>query len=306
MDSRQITYGVIGLLVLGLFALDFRQESKRSRVIHMSYTNTHLPYIKTTFGKSSGSFILDTGGSYCLEIDSTLLDSLSTKKHLGDKHLVNYSQKKTSQESYLIKNIKFLDLDVEDMVVYTVCDNQEQLTRLPYELDPLPWDKSQGDYAFEKHNYIGHEFLKATNCLFDFKNSALSVYPKDKTPRYKFPYSMACCFNTIRFDYEPGLGYVCEVFTDYGMKRCLLDTGSSISFLKIDHDILKNSTQTTLNHLPKVQLKLFKLGSKCYQGTSMYILEDFKIEGIDGVIGMDFFHDKKLFINHKNETVTIF
>ena len=85
----------------------------------------------------------------------------------------------------------------------------------------------------------------------------------------------------------------------------MLDTGSSISIMKASsllgsQSIQKNlSNQAVLNDVPiKIKRVTFKL-------KTLHILDSFQLGNLDGLLGMDFFHDKRLFFDTASSQILI-
>jgi hypothetical protein len=114
-------------------------------------------------------------------------------------------------------------------------DQQESLTRLPYDFYNLPWAHDESENLFETHNYVGHHLLKGMNIEFNFKRNKLRLFPLGKTPLFSFPYRLTNFFSSLSFEYIDSFGIMCSAETDFGAKRFIIDTGSSITFMKPDH-----------------------------------------------------------------------
>lgn len=120
-------------------------------------------------------------------------------------------------------------------------------------------------------------------------------------PLFSFPYGKWMTINKVPFEYIHYQGLFCFILTEYGPKKFLIDTGTTITILRASSFPNLITKQLTENHLPETTLTLFQLGHKNYANQHAFLIQDLKLDYFDGILGMDFFYDKTLFfdMDHK-------
>jgi hypothetical protein len=245
--------------------------------------------------------VIDLGGAFQCEINKSLLEKIPGGVFLKTTSGWNYQGLEIPAEQFLYKKIKFLKAEISNFILSTMPDNEMDFSLIKGKPNSVPWDETiPSSLIGRPDGYIGHHLLQWVNVLLNFQTNEFIAYSLDKTPLFKFPYGCKGCFNAVSFDYTDRKWLTCTIQTSFGPKRFVIDTGATITLLKPTPELTQSSTQLTPDHLPSVHTTEFRLGKTNYGTRDIHLKEDFTFEGIDGVLGMDFFHNKILFFDMKN------
>jgi hypothetical protein len=135
------------------------------------------------------------------------------------------------------------------------------------------------------------------NFSLNFKENIFRIYLKKSVPLFDFPFSFPQLFNKTSFTYDENFGMTVLVKTPYGTKRFLIDTGCTVSCLKPFEGLHPSTIQLSTDELPFVSLETFIMGQKNYGPFIVNIADELNLEHFDGILGMDFFHNKVLYFD---------
>ena len=96
----------------------------------------------------------------------------------------------------------------------------------------------------------------------------------------------------IPVDYLDHVGIICEVQTEKGLKKFLIDTGSPSTVVKGEPN-------------KKEILNTFVIGSKNYGPIQAVSIPMTLFKDFDGIIGMDLLYDKSLYIDFENKFICL-
>lgn len=288
---------ILSLFVIVSIFTAAKYETKKSRTFNLFYTPSEHPYIETSLDDFNDRFILDTGGAFYLKINKNLASSIKDKTFDCSYPLININGIMSQETQYQVASKKFMDIKFE------------KLYFIPFIKDELPTNEIEFNFvtAFSqsiqiKENascFVGHRLLKHMNIYFDFRNNIFKTYQLGLIPLFKFPYGFFTFTEKIPIQYDYNKGIICTLKTEEGDKKFLLDTGAPVSVLKSDKD---NKAQ---NPSSIKVIKNLMLGNKTYKDFKIAEIQTLPIDGINGILGMDFLFDKVIFINLSENYICI-
>jgi hypothetical protein len=258
--------------LLAVFA-SWNYETKKSRSFEMFFNQNYSPYILGTLNNLKQNFILDTGGCFHTRLDESLIPQLSEPKESKKYSLMNCEGRITECQEFYLEDTKLLDVTFERLFYVPTPKEFWQHGFLSGEITPITSLKINTN-SEAIYSLIGHKLLDGLNFCFDFRKNTFRLYKNGLTPLFNFPYGFLGLQHKIPLHYDPDLGLVCEIDTNVGHYKFLVDTGFPITAFK-DHDSLKDLVNAeSIGALP--------------------------FEKFDGILGMDFFCDKVVFFDMEN------
>lgn len=280
---------LILVLLLGLTVFaSYLYESKKSRTAPIFFTTQYKPFIVASFEGTKHPFIIDTGAAYHAILDETIANNLKEKKFFSTIKLTDFDQNTHQLDEFYAEKIKFCDINFGKfffLIPSTPFFGHNHYSKEPKHV--LSFNTST-DNPF---SYLGHLLLGKMGLYIDFKHSILKFYKTGLVPLYNWPFGFLNFESKLPLQYSHALGPVCLVDTDMGKMRFLLDTGCPISIIHPDK----------LNHLSPEQssvcLKKFKINHKNFGPVTITLEPKTPLDQIDGILGLDFFENKELFLN---------
>jgi hypothetical protein len=292
---------ILFTLFFAVFA-SYQLEKKKSRCSTLLFTNHYQPFIKGSLCQNKETFLLDSGGSFCCLVSKKTLDLFPHKQWIRDLNLMNFRGNIDSHPEYLIQEPNILDINFNNLLLSQLPENS------------LESGTGHGIYesCLEDHvqtsndiitSHIGHKLLASINFLFDFKNKKFKTFNKGYLPLFSFPYGNIKKYNQIFFEYDKYRGLFCTILTQYGPKKFMIDTGTTLTILNSSSFSNIATKQISDEHLPEAILNTFQLGKINYSNKQAFVIDELKFDGFDGVLGMDFFYDKTLFFDMENHVI---
>lgn len=154
-------------------------------------------------------------------------------------------------------------------------------------------DKKQSHIPFVGR--IGRECFRSNNLFIDFPNSVLFV--TSNLEQLKMDHWPVC--DLFETSFEMGRwGIILSIETDIGLKRFVLDTGTSASILKKAHAELPSEKQvfTTTK---------FSINGHDFGPIDLSLFEMTSSIDADGLLGLDFLKKHAIYIDFKNKKAFI-
>lgn len=295
MKKIKNNFLILGIFVIGLLAgyVFYLSENLHSRTFSIEYDRARTPYVKTIIDDIEGYFLIDLGAAIHCSIQKNYASNLHKASFLGEKKFINFTNTVYEVDEYVLKEVDFLDLNIEDLVITLQSTNK----------DLFEFNSPSFTHGFTPSKFInetdiigsiGNKLLKTMNFLIDFKKSSLTLYPSTYIPLFRFPYKNALPNDNFLFEHDQTIGFICPIKINGYSKRFLIDTGSSYSLIK--QSSAKNICVTDQGIIT-VDLGL---GKSHFSNQILHISENFHIKDLDGILGMDFLYNKTLFIDFHN------
>jgi hypothetical protein len=272
-------------------------EKKKSREYTVYISSQFHPYVTGDINGLKGNFILDTGGTFFCKLDKGLVENLPRSHFLKKVNLFDFKGVIDEFDVRYFEKIKFLDVNIRNFSFIENLNSEKGVGKTTFDIEEFfVADPSPNQEPIT--SFIGHKFLAGTNFFLDLKSKKMKLYKAGLVPFFDFPYRLS---KKIPLFYNPSLGLICEIKTPFGNKNMLIDTGAPISILKNDPCFQSFVIKKEPASLNKLLVSHFSIGSQSFENQPFFIEPGFNIEGIDGILGLDFFKDKKLFIHWKDQ-----
>lgn len=274
-------------LFLSIFS-SYHYELKKSRSSALLFTQKFKPYISASFNTQIHEFIIDTGAAYHSILDDDIANQLDDKKFFSNIELTDFDNNKFMIDEFYAEKVNFLDIRFEKFFFLRPPNSffgNNHYTNEPQH--SLIFTASRDD----PFSYIGHQLLARMNVGIDFKKNIFKLYKPGLVPIYDYPYGFFKFEKKLPLEYSSSIGPVCIVNTDYGLKRFLIDTGCPFSIIH------PSKLQIEDSEIISVELKNFKISNKNFGPFKIHLETKTLSEKIDGILGLDFFQNKQLFLN---------
>ena len=290
MINKRLLAGLLVLpLVFSAGYLQFRKEKRFTRTFPIHFSPKYHPYIKTSINSITDHFVLDTGGSFFCQLDEKAAPLFDHAQFHRTLKSIDIHSGIFEEDEFFLENVNFLGINFSRLYLLKGEDNLFERGILS--TSPTDFEKNTEveDYAGA---LIGHKLLSNFDVYFDFPNKKLAIYNTGLNPLFHFPYRFLLSTKKIPIDYLDHAGVICEVQTEHGSKKFLIDTGCPSTLVKGEPN--KNEILNT-----------FVIGSKNYGpiqavSTPLTLFKDF-----DGIIGMDLLYDKSLYIDFENKFICL-
>jgi hypothetical protein len=240
---------------------------------------------------------LDSGGTG-LSLAKQVLEKIPNKIQDGVSVHYNFRGKEYTKSRYVVhsvqigKNITFQDYPVSeesyDLIAYGTRISSSDVPKI---------SASRKDFLAKVSGRIGSKFLRSLNyCLIDFKNSAFYALPDSESIKNNPLFSLEGFTEVPIESNQPHI--VISVETDLGIKKFLLDTGATISFLRFppSDPQLKHQFFTS---------KKFNVNGTDFGATDFLFVELTPEAHFDGALGRDFFNKHAVYLDFKNNRALI-
>lgn len=264
---RRLFFLLVLLVVfVGLAVVSYNYFSPKiyHTALALSYNSHQLPLVDIEIAKKGYRVVVDLGASRPLSLQGKDLEALP-KMRYGTSCCINFWGDIQEEPSYLISAVKLGSLIFDDFVV-------------------TKKEASEG--------YLGWFFLKKVNVLLDHVRSMLYV-SNDKAELLKEGYDLSAM---IKVPLIKSKGLVVEVMTDFGRRKVMIDTGSTINVLK-SVDIDSPATPKESFGMPERATSHFLLNGYDF-GPLTFHLCDFAFTTVDGIMGMAFLKNHVVYIDY--------
>ncbi len=226
---------------------------------------------------------IDLGSKTALTLNKSVLEQIE-KTPGGVSRWMNFMGEKYEAPKYFINEVKAGNFSIKNVTSKEESGNFANQGSIIIQ-DPM-------HEAAEKAGRIGRDFFSKRNLFLDFHRSVFIICSnmKDLKRNNYQPDKFTQTPITLTSD-----GVVIDVETDIGVKKFLLDTGSTISAIRNTH-IQENST--IRNGMPVYESSKFTIRGTDFGGQILYLLDispDFKDS--DGILGMDFLIEHAVYLD---------
>jgi hypothetical protein len=252
-------------------------------------------HIEITIENKKYNVLLDTGSEIGLSFPGKIIDVIQDKKWLSKSEYIDFKGNRYPSNRFQISKVKIgKNLVIENLTAH---EENPNFLREGRKLNPVNnindwfWDKMDCIFCDGK---MGVDALRKTICYFDFPGSTFYI-SKDLSSLIDTCEFFLDNFSQIPCEIEK-YGVVVKLKTDLGLKRFLLDTGSTTSILN-----LENKSTEEDDKIMNIIIDDCSLGSwafKSYQLSSSF-------HNLDGILGIDFFKKYRICIDFEKEIVYI-
>lgn len=261
--------------------------------IPVAFSESDIPYADIEIQGSFYPLEIDLGSCYDLSLRRDILKNLD-KEFLSKMNFLDVKGDVNKVRSYLISDVKIGKLTFDNVPV-----NEETVETKNGGM--LSGREIDSEEDIKTAGVIGRPLLTQDNLFLDFSHSAL--YLSDGLGDLKkMGYSMKKMAK-VSFDNSDGQ-IVLKVNTDLGKKRFLLDTGSTITFIK-SSQIAKRSSKRDKYGFPVFTTADFILGDYNFGNRELHIYNLQSIGDCDGILGMDFLKEHAVYLDFSTDTAYI-
>jgi hypothetical protein len=301
----KVSFLVTSLFFCGMVA--FYRENRASLHFDLVYNTDFVPFIRSNLNDFTGLFLIDTGSCSNVKLESAILEKMSPLEYVTEISTRYYKGDIITSSEYKIEKPNFLGIKAKHLYVKSLSSMHDSAATLekeshgyknsPFKLSGLSFNESKPDEAS-----IGLYFLQNFNVLMDFKNHSLSLYKKGATPLFRFPYGFLTSSKKFPLSYEEDSGIICLFDTPLGKKRFLLDSGAGTSVIYEKKDPTKEDSS---DYYKTLTLDSFSLNQVQFGPITLDILSVDYSPPYDGILGTNFFYNKKIYIDFENQFLSI-
>ncbi len=238
----------------------------------------------------------DSGGTG-LSLTKQALERITNKIQDGTTVSHDFRGRGYTKLRYVVHSVQIGNFTLRD---YPVSEESYDLIAYGTTIsssDELQISKSRKDYLAKISGRIGSKILRGHNdWLIDFKNSALYAITDPESLKNNPQFSLEEFTELPIESIQPHI--VISVETDLGIKKFALDTGASVSVIRLppSDQHLKHQFLTS---------KKFNMNGTDFGATELLFVELTPELPFDGIIGRDFFHQHAVYLDFKNNRVLI-
>jgi len=271
------------LLIGSILIVLFIYNSQKPAIHKINFDACNAPIIELALDGNNYSMKLDLGAKTSLSIYQEELDKLK-KKNYGSTHWVDVKGNKYTTQRYLLPKVKLHNVSLYDVFI-------EEEPPCFSDNAKLWEDEEDALNAYKGVGRIGYLLLKRMHVILDFPNAQALFCEKSRGFSIN-PISLQAV--AIPFELS-SYGIVVLVKTDFGEKRFLIDTGSTITLLR---EKPENALFLQKNGLDVLTSSKFVIAGKDFGNKELFFFElSPQFNGIDGIIGMDFLKQHMLFLD---------
>lgn len=282
------------LLLAGCFYIAFEFSSK-PRSIAIEYTKANIPCINAFIQNKPFTFRIDLGSDAEASIYSDKLKILH-KDYIGTITIGDAFGNVNKESNYEVSDLLLGNLRINTFKTRTrqrkkyASENIETDTQLEY-----PFDDSKITLSYDGD--LGRGILSKENLLFDCPKSKLYFVPTFQQAVKKRLISSSAL--RVPFAECKKNAIILNVSTDMGILPFVLDTGAS-------HSVIASTCFKTLPDPGSLwETPNLSIGGNNYAPRKLVILDLHPNLPFRGVLGMDFFHEHKIYIDWGNHELYI-
>ncbi|MCC6127722.1 MAG: hypothetical protein IT584_00770 [Chlamydiae bacterium] len=247
------------------------------------------PLVNVTVGSKKASLLLDTGSCECLGLYTSIMNSISDKEFIRESPLLDLKGDSYPTKKFVIPSIHIESHTYEKLLAYEVTPEWAANAGLV-----CGSFKNQGPIR----GNIGRPFLLKWTCLFDCPNRRLLLAPTID--------SLAKHIDLQRVTPVPfelhSQGILLSLSTDLGVKRFLLDTGSTGSMMKtslVKEELMEERGRPLKGYVTST----LSYGKTELGPWSFWLYEICPELVLDGILGIDFFCSYLVLIDFEHSVV---
>lgn len=235
---------------------------------------------------------IDLGSKLELSLNKSILDRIKNKRFNGNAEWKDCFCNEYTSSSYVIAKIGIENLTFSNVIAVEEREDCKNNTTL-WNVHHIP-DREVGA--------LGRSLLAKRNLLLDFRNFRI-VASNDIKKLKQNGFNIEAC---IKVPFEmTKIGLTLRVNTDMGVKNFCLDTGSTLTFVKLVVSKGKPCLQDRYG-VCFFSTSKFEIGGINFGSVKLYPLAiSDKLEEIDGLLGMDFLKKHVTYIDFHNKVIYI-
>lgn len=297
MQKKILLYATL-LLIVGVFLfyslLHKGHYETKLPIDFIPYTNQ--PRTEVVIEGKKYPLMIDLGSSSRLTLRTEILNNIQ-KSFLRTTKRFDIKGNEYVLPVYLLRNLNIKNMALKN--IEAIDEGNDFLAKGAVLYDASGISKDEA--AQDKPGRIGRKLFTdvRANLFLDFHRSLVFVCCH-LTDRKKDGYLMTK-FVWVPFELDEATGIVVRIDTDLGVKKFLLDTGSTKSALKSTVAQGVNCEEWRPGFYSYHSSK-FLFGEKDFGGIDLLLVEMGSVlESIDGIIGMDFLKNHTAYIDFQNK-----
>ena len=257
-------------------------------------TPEHLPSVCLKQDSKLFYLTIDTGLRYDMSLNPEAMSAWKYEKTERKLEVKNFYGLVSMRDLYSLDFLRLGGIKISNVEFFEEHDKDTPVIEL-----------SGGIRCRNNHPHIptqgtlGMGIFERYNILFDFKTATMKLYRKGVRP------ASIGKSKPLSVSFERRLSLpVVQLDTNYGPKRFLIDTGSTVSCLSAD-SISRYSVQTS-EGTDWVKLQLSYHGQTLCEKQFRFFGENMDLIGVDGIIGMNILGFYSVFFDNKRNLVYFF
>jgi hypothetical protein len=262
---------VIKSFVISSLILFFGLFNRESNYIQIPLEfSSEIPILRIGIEGKSIPLLLDLGSACEFELSKEVLNAVAKKERVDTRTVTELDGRIKTSPTYLLQRVQIRNGEA----IHTIA--------------------SEADHIFPSFalGRIGRNILQTSNLLLDFQRSLLFVLRNFEDLGFE-GYKISD-FHEVPFEMTRW-GAVFSVETDFGIKRCFINTSDVCSSIR------DSKTQNR-----RISTTKFKIGDVDLGNTELNEANiDLIFDDIDGYLGIDFFMKTVVFLDYQNRKALI-
>lgn len=259
--------------------------------IHIEFTDANLPVVKVLIDGNPYLLEVDLGSIFCLSLDSRAIDEIP-KQQIGNAQWINAKGEKYEQPKYKVNKVQIGKQTFKS--TFAIEQSSEETTLL--------WSDSElCEKKVIPRGLIGQQLLTKKNMLLDHQQKLMILSNEPKSLK-KEGYDLAE-FLSVPLILTPKT--VClEIEIDQGRQHYAVDTGSTWTIRKAQ---LQTKTVNIMDRgYPLLKTETFRMNGHEFGPMDLHLIPiPDEMEGVDGVLGMDFIEKHVIYLDFTNQILYI-
>lgn len=287
------------LVVLGMGLIwsssFFLNQEKEVVELPVKFGKFSSPFIDVEIESKKYPLHLDLGFDCQLSLNKSILDSIQKTEYEMWPH-IDFRGRKYTSPSFFIEKVKIGGILFYGIVAkernLEFCENTSISVKIIGK-NPPGLSKTTGS--------IGLNLLNRANLLLDFPSSRICI--TNHLKRLKKAHELFKKWIKAPFTIDRGILVIIE--TDLGPKRFMLDTGSTVTWIR-SSSLSKDQLKVGDLGLPFFPNSKFVIGDHDFGAWNLYSLDIApELDFIDGFLGMDFLKNHSTYIDFSKHLLSI-